>query len=87
MTSSPLPDLALQSLCSPLLFSNPSPHDRPIKLGVLASGAGSNFEAIAQAIVQQNLAAQIEVLVYNNPQAKAAVRSQHYNIPALFFIG
>jgi phosphoribosylglycinamide formyltransferase 1 len=81
MTSSLLPDLASQSLCSPLTISNPDPHDRPIKIGVLASGTGSNFEAIAQAIAQHQLSAQIEVLVYNNPQAKAAVRSQHYNIP------
>jgi phosphoribosylglycinamide formyltransferase 1 len=82
MTSSPLPDLASQSLCSPLPLSNPGQQEHPIKIGVLASGAGSNFEAIAQAITQHTLAAQIEVLVYNNPQAKAAVRSQHYNIPA-----
>jgi phosphoribosylglycinamide formyltransferase 1 len=82
MISSPLPDLALQSLCSPLPLSKPAQQEHPIKIGVLASGAGSNFEAIAQAIAQQNLVAQIEVLVYNNPQAKAAVRSQHYNIPA-----
>jgi phosphoribosylglycinamide formyltransferase 1 len=82
MTSSSLPDLASQSLCSPLTISNLDPRDSPIKIGVLASGAGSNFEAIAQAIAQNQLAAHIEVLVYNNPQAKAAVRSQQYNIPA-----
>jgi phosphoribosylglycinamide formyltransferase 1 len=82
MTSSLLPDLASQSLCSPLMLSDPAYNENPIKIGVLASGTGSNFEAIAQAIVQNQLAAQIEVLVYNNPQAKAAVRSQQYNIPA-----
>jgi phosphoribosylglycinamide formyltransferase 1 len=82
MTSSLLPDLASQSLCSPLMLSNSDQQEHPIKIGVLASGAGSNFEAIAQAIAQNQLAAKVEVLVYNNPQAKAVVRSQQYNIPA-----
>jgi phosphoribosylglycinamide formyltransferase 1 len=82
MTSSSLPDLASQSLCSPLTIGTPDPYDRPIKIGVLASGSGSNFEAIAQAIAQGHLAAQIEVLIYNNPEAKVAERSQQYSIPA-----
>jgi phosphoribosylglycinamide formyltransferase 1 len=82
MTSSLLPDLASQSLCSPPMPDNSTHPEKPIKIGVLASGTGSNFEAIAQAIAQNQLAAQIEVLVYNNPQAKAAVRAQHHNIPA-----
>jgi phosphoribosylglycinamide formyltransferase 1 len=82
MTRSFLSDFAVQSLCSPLMPSRLTNPDHPIKIGVLASGAGSNFEAIAQAISQGHLCAQIQVLIYNNPQAKAAVRSQHYNIPA-----
>ncbi len=82
MTSSSLPDLASQSLCSPPMQNCPGQEDPPIKIGVLASGSGSNFEAIAQAITQQHLSAQVEVLIYNNPQAKVVARSQHYNIPA-----
>jgi phosphoribosylglycinamide formyltransferase 1 len=82
MTSSPAPDLALQSLCSPIAIPCAAQQEKPIKLGVLASGSGSNFEAIAQAIAQHHLEAQVAVLVYNNPQAKAAVRSQQHNIPA-----
>jgi phosphoribosylglycinamide formyltransferase 1 len=82
MTSSLLSDLASQSLCSPPMPSCPGQEEHPIKIGVLASGSGSNFEAIAQAITQHHLSAQVEVLIYNNPQAKVVVRSQHYNIPA-----
>jgi phosphoribosylglycinamide formyltransferase 1 len=82
MTSSIPPDLASQSLCSPLTPDWTISHETPIKLGVLASGAGSNFEAIAQAIAQQTLSAQVEVLIYNNPQAKVGARAQHYDIPA-----
>ena len=54
---------------------------KTVKLGVMASGSGSNFEAIAQAISQGNLNAQVKVLVYNNPQAKVKQRADKYNIP------
>jgi phosphoribosylglycinamide formyltransferase-1 len=53
----------------------------PLKLGVLASGSGSNFEAIAQSIQQQELNAQIQVLVYNQPTAQAAHRADRFGIP------
>lgn len=55
----------------------------PLKLGVLASGNGSNFEAVAQAIEAGKLNAQIQVLIYNNPEAKAAARAVNRGIPAV----
>lgn len=55
----------------------------PLKIGVLASGSGSNFEAIAQAIADRQLNAKIHVLIYNNPDAKAAARAVRWNIPAV----
>ncbi|MBD2461010.1 phosphoribosylglycinamide formyltransferase [Oscillatoria sp. FACHB-1407] len=60
-----------------------APHfsEPPLRLGVMASGSGSNFEAIAQAIADQELNAQIQVLVYNNPDAKAATRADRWGIP------
>ena len=54
-----------------------------VKLGVMASGSGSNFEAIAQAIVDRRLNAQIQVLIYNNPDAKAAVRAERFSVPSV----
>jgi phosphoribosylglycinamide formyltransferase 1 len=51
-----------------------------LKLGILASGSGSNVEAIAQAIAQKNLNAQIQVLVYNQPTAKVAERADRLGI-------
>jgi phosphoribosylglycinamide formyltransferase-1 len=48
---------------------------QPLRLGVMASGAGTNLEAIAQAIQAGQLQAQIQVVVYNNPQAGVAARS------------
>jgi len=56
---------------------------QPLKLGILASGSGSNFEVIAQAIQNQQLNAQIQVLIYNNPGAKAAARAEKYGIPSI----
>jgi phosphoribosylglycinamide formyltransferase-1 len=55
----------------------------PLRLGVMASGSGSNFEAIAQSIASQSLNAQIQVLVYNNPGAKAAARAERWDVPAV----
>ena len=57
--------------------------NEPLKLGILASGSGSNFEVIAQAIQNQQLNAQIQVLIYNNPGAKAAARAEKYEIPSI----
>ncbi|PAX60395.1 phosphoribosylglycinamide formyltransferase [Brunnivagina elsteri CCALA 953] len=53
------------------------------KLGILASGDGSNFEAVAQAIQTRQLNAKIEVLIYNNPDAYVAKRAENSNIPAV----
>ena len=54
-----------------------------LQLGIMASGSGTNFEAIAKAIALKELDAEIKVLIYNNPQAKAAERAKKYNIPAV----
>ncbi|QUY43668.1 phosphoribosylglycinamide formyltransferase [Acaryochloris marina] len=52
----------------------------PLKLGIMASGTGSNFVAIADAIAQHHLAAQIQVVIYNNPEAPVAQRAQEHQI-------
>ncbi|XZO04232.1 MAG: phosphoribosylglycinamide formyltransferase [Microcoleus sp.] len=72
------------SLISPEINTTAiSASTQPLKLGILASGSGSNFEVIAQAIQKQQLNAQVQVLIYNNPGAKAAVRSEKYGIPSI----
>ncbi|MEB3359208.1 MAG: phosphoribosylglycinamide formyltransferase [Synechococcales bacterium] len=55
----------------------------PLRLGVMASGNGSNFEAIAQSIASHTLNAQIQVLVYNNPDAGVAERAARHQVPAV----
>lgn len=52
----------------------------PLRLGVMASGSGSNFEALAESIAHQELNAQIQVLIYNNPEAKVAARADRLGI-------
>jgi phosphoribosylglycinamide formyltransferase-1 len=70
------------SLVSPV-FSGDSQFAAPLRLGVLASGSGSNFAAIAQSIANHQFHAEIRVLIYNNPDAKAAVRAEQWQIPAV----
>ena len=56
---------------------------QPLKLGVMASGNGTNLEAIAQSIQQGSLHAQIQVVIYNNPKAKVAERADRLELPAV----
>ncbi len=55
----------------------------PLRLGVMASGSGTNFEAIAQAIADGDLQAQIQVVIYNNPGAKVVARAERWGIPTV----
>ncbi|MBF2064732.1 MAG: phosphoribosylglycinamide formyltransferase [Calothrix sp. C42_A2020_038] len=80
------PDVDTNSLVSPSIkvtSRSNNLEDTPFRLGVLASGSGSNFEAVAQAIQNGQLNARIQVLIYNNPDAYAAVRAADWNIPAV----
>ena len=54
----------------------------PLRLGILASGNGSNFQAIAQAIAEHRLNATIQVLIYNNPNAGVVHRAHKHKIPS-----
>ncbi len=67
------PDIPIKSQAS----------SEPIKLGIMASGNGSNFEAVAQAIKNGQLNAQIQVLIYNNADAYAAVRADNWKIKSV----
>ncbi|MDO9289454.1 MAG: phosphoribosylglycinamide formyltransferase [Thermodesulfovibrionales bacterium] len=55
-----------------------------LKAGVLASGRGSNFQAIIDAIEKGNLKASIELLITDNPSAFAIERARKHNIKYLF---
>lgn len=79
---SPHSSLTLISPPIASLTDIPQPGD-PLRLGIMASGSGSNFEAIAQAVEQGQLNATIEVMVYNNPGIKAVERAKRWNIPSV----
>ncbi|WP_069790100.1 phosphoribosylglycinamide formyltransferase [Cyanobacterium sp. IPPAS B-1200] len=67
------PDVSLEQLKS----------TTPVRLGVMASGSGSNFEAIAHGIINGELNAKIEVLIYNNPDATVKEKAEKLGIKAV----
>lgn len=74
---------ATSSLIFPPIPSPMFVEGSPLKIGVLASGSGTNFEAIAQAIQDQKINAQIQVLIYNNPDAKVVERAQRFGVKTI----
>ncbi|NEP80334.1 MAG: phosphoribosylglycinamide formyltransferase [Okeania sp. SIO3B3] len=70
-------------LISPAISDHFSAKVSPLKLGILASGSGSNFEAIMEAINNQKLNAQVQVMIYNNPGAKVRERAERWGVPTI----
>ena len=56
-----------------------------VKLAIFASGNGSNFQAIVDAIKNGRLNASCELLISDRPDAKALERAKKANIPAFVF--
>ncbi|MBI4654367.1 MAG: phosphoribosylglycinamide formyltransferase [Nitrospirae bacterium] len=54
-----------------------------LNIGVLASGRGSNFQAIIDSIESGYLKARIVVLITDNPEAYALERAKRHGIPYL----
>lgn len=69
-------------MSSPEILSDSSSNS-VTTLGVLASGSGSNLEAIAKAIENGQLQAKIAVVIYNEPDAFAKQRADKFGIPAI----
>ncbi len=57
-----------------------------LRLAVLASGQGSNCEAIAAAIARRDLEAEIVVIISDQPEAPILYKATKLNIPAYNFI-
>ncbi len=55
-----------------------------LNIGVLASGRGSNFQAIIDAIEDKTLKAEIKILITDRPDAYAIERAKRYNIKYLY---
>ncbi len=69
-----------QSLISPLVETS-LPIAPKIRLGILASGNGSNFEYIFKSIQNKQLNAEISILIVNNPNCLAIKKAIKYKIP------
>lgn len=69
------------SLISPSLSLRDIPQPNCLSLGVMASGSGSNFEAIARAIDEGTLNAKVKLVIYNNPKAKVQERAREWGVP------
>ena len=69
-----------QTLISPLESDIPIFAPK-IRLGILASGNGSNFEYIIKSIQNNQLNAEISILIVNNPHCLAIKKAIKYNIP------
>lgn len=54
-----------------------------IRIGVLASGGGSNLQAIIDACARGEIDGKVVVVVSNNPKAKALDRARRAGIPAV----
>jgi phosphoribosylglycinamide formyltransferase-1 len=72
------PDRSIQW---PLPPDRPTAGSRPLRLGVMASGSGSNFEALVAACQDGRLAATVCQLVVNNPGCGAEQRARRLGVP------
>jgi phosphoribosylglycinamide formyltransferase-1 len=71
------------SFISPAISLADLPLSKTLKLGVMASGSGSNFESLMAVINQGQLNAQVQVVIYNNPTAKVKERAERWQVPSV----
>lgn len=53
------------------------------RLAVLASGRGSNLQALINAIEEEKIQAEIAVVISDNPEAQALKRAENHRIPSV----
>lgn len=57
----------------------------PLRIAVFASGSGSNFQALAEAVRDETFPAEIALLVCDKPAAKVVQRAEALNVPTFLF--
>ncbi|MGH7197327.1 MAG: phosphoribosylglycinamide formyltransferase [Candidatus Omnitrophota bacterium] len=55
----------------------------PVKLAVFCSGFGSNFQAVLDAIKRKKIAAEVALMVCDNPKAYALKRARRHRVPVV----
>jgi phosphoribosylglycinamide formyltransferase 1 len=56
---------------------------RPLRLGILVSGSGSNLQAILDACAGRRIPAEVAVVICNVPEARALQRARDARVPAV----
>jgi phosphoribosylglycinamide formyltransferase-1 len=56
-----------------------------ISIAVLASGRGTNLQAIIDAVKEGKIDGEIRIVISDNPQAYALKRARNYKIPTMIF--
>lgn len=64
-------------------MSPPAAAARRLRVGVMASGNGSNFEALVRAAQAGSMPAEVVQLIINNPGCGAAERARRLGVPCL----
>jgi len=59
--------------------------DTPVRIGVLLSGRGSNFEALQSAIERREIPAEISLVVSNRPRAKGIATAKARGLETAVF--
>ena len=62
-------------------LQRPLPLRENVKVAILASGIGSNFEALILSVIKKELNITIAVLIVNKSNCKAIEKAQRYSIP------
>ena len=57
----------------------------PLRIAVFASGGGSNFQALAEAIADGGIPAELALLVCDKPEAGVVRRAEALGVPTLLF--
>ena len=65
----------------------PSPPDRPLRIGVLGSGSGSNCQSIIDAIAAGTLNAAVVCVISDVPEAGILARAKRHDLPAYTLSG
>jgi len=58
---------------------------QPLKIAVFASGSGSNFQALVEAIREQAIPAEVSLLVCDKPAARVVQRAEALGVPTFLF--
>jgi phosphoribosylglycinamide formyltransferase-1 len=58
---------------------------KPFRIAIFASGSGTNFQAIADAVNAGSLDVSIELLVCDKPKAQVVERARQLGVPAFAF--